>query len=43
MALKAEFSKAQITESVWVAIEMAAGASFGHAGLTAALLESSGN
>ena len=41
MALKAEFSKAQITESVWVAIEMAAGASFGHAGLTAALLESS--
>ncbi|MBT7246941.1 MAG: hypothetical protein HN880_07905, partial [Proteobacteria bacterium] len=43
MALKAEFSKAQITESVWVAIEMAAGASFGHAGLTAALLESSDN
>ena len=43
IALEAEFSKAQIVETAWVAIEMAAGASFGHAGLTAALLESFDN
>ena len=32
-------SHEEIAEAVWVAIEMGAGACFGHAGLTAALLE----
>ena len=32
---------ASIAEAIWVAVEMAAGASFGHAGLSAAILDDS--
>jgi AhpD family alkylhydroperoxidase len=38
-ALELGLTREQIAEAVWVAIEMGAGACFGHAGLAAALLE----
>lgn len=37
-ALDAGEERAAISEAVWVAVEMAAGATFGHAGLAAALM-----
>jgi CheY-like chemotaxis protein len=38
-ALAAGASKAMVSEAIFVAIEMAAGACLGHAGLAAALME----
>ena len=38
-AIALKLSREKIAESVWVAIEMSAGACFGHSGLTAKILE----
>ena len=38
-ALDAGYERKEIAEAVWVAIEMGAGACFGHAGLAAAIME----
>ena len=41
-AVALELTREQIAEAIWVAIEMGAGACFGHSGLAAALLEEHG-